>query len=61
MAVGTFLTTLSFLVTTPGVWEPSAGGFPAASIVGQFVLKDVVLLGAALRSFGEAARNLGRR
>src|SRR5689334_11022281 len=31
LAVGMFLTTLSFLVTTPGVWEPSAGGFPALS------------------------------
>ena len=61
MAVGTFLTTLSFLVTTPGVWEPSEGGFPAASLVGQFVIKDFVLLGAALWSLGEAARNLGRR
>ena len=29
LAVGMFLTTLSFLVTTPGVWEPSLGGFPA--------------------------------
>jgi uncharacterized membrane protein YkgB len=49
-----FLTTLSFLVTTPG-WEPSLGGFPALSTVpGQFVLKDVVLLGVALFSAGEA-------
>src|SRR5882724_6003922 len=31
LAVGMFLTTLSFLVTRPGVWEPSAGGFPALS------------------------------
>ena len=31
LAVGMFLTTLSFLVTTPGVWEPSLGGFPALS------------------------------
>ena len=29
MAAGMFLSTLSFLTTTPGVWEPSAGGFPA--------------------------------
>jgi uncharacterized membrane protein YkgB len=51
-----FLTTLSFLVTTPG-WEPSLGGFPALSAMpGQFLLKDVVLLGAALWSAGEAAR-----
>ena len=53
-AVFMFLTTLSFLITTPG-WEPSLGGFPALSgHPGQFLLKDVVLLGAALRSLGEA-------
>ena len=28
LAVGMFLTTLSFLVTTPGVWEPSARRLP---------------------------------
>lgn len=53
-AVLMFLTTLSFLFSTPG-WEPSLGGFPALSGgVGQFLLKDVVLLGAALWSLGEA-------
>ena len=30
LAVGTFLTTLTFLFTTPG-WEASLGGFPALS------------------------------
>ena len=55
LAVGMFATTLSFLATTPGVWEPSLGGFPALSAVpGQFLLKDVVLLGAALWTLGEA-------
>ena len=61
LAVGMFLTTLSFLVTTPG-WEPSLGGFPAVSAMpGQFVLKDIVLLGAALWTAGEAwaARAVG--
>ena len=54
LAAGMFLTTLSFLVTTPG-WEPSLGGFTALSAMpGQFVLKDVVLLGVALFSAGEA-------
>ena len=54
MAVVMFLTTLSFLFSTPG-WEPSLGGFPALSAVpGQFLLKDVVLLGAAVWSLGEA-------
>jgi len=38
-----FLTTLSFLFTTPG-WEPTLG-FPGISAMpGQFLLKDVVLL-----------------
>ena len=53
-AVLMFLTTLSFLFSTPG-WEPSLGGFPALSAMpGQFLLKDVVLLGAAIWSLGEA-------
>ena len=54
LAVAMFLTTLSFLFTTPG-WEPSLGGFPALSgAVGQFLLKDVVLLGASIWTLGEA-------
>jgi uncharacterized membrane protein YkgB len=58
LAVGTFLTTLSFLISTPGVIEPSLG-FPALSAVpGQFLLKDVVLLGAALWTLGESLRAL---
>src|SRR6266511_1466487 len=53
-AVLMFLTTLSFLLSTPW-WEPSLGGFPALSALpGQFLLKDVVLLGTAIWSFGEA-------
>ncbi len=48
-----FLTTLSFLFSTPG-WEPTLG-FPALSAFpGQFLLKDVVLLGAAIWSLGDA-------
>jgi reactive chlorine resistance protein C len=54
LAAGMFLVTLSFLLSTPG-WEPTAGGFPALSVApGQFLLKDVVLLGAAVWSLGEA-------
>jgi uncharacterized membrane protein YkgB len=53
LAVGMFLTTLSFLLSTPG-WEPTLG-FPAVSVApGQFLLKDVVLLGGAAWSLGEA-------
>jgi len=55
LAVGMFLTTLSFLFSTPGVWEPSAGGFPALSVLpGQFLIKDLALLGISLWTFGEA-------
>lgn len=52
-AVGMFLTTLSFLVTTPNSWAvvdgfliPAGGGF--------FILKDLVLLGAALWTAADA-------
>lgn len=54
LAAVMFLTTLTFLFSTPG-WEPSLGGFPALSVVpGQFIIKDIVLLAAALWSLGEA-------
>ena len=55
LAVGMFLTTLSFLLTTPGVWEPSLGGFPALSgKPGQFLIKDLALLGISVWTLGEA-------
>jgi len=55
-AVFMFLTTLSFIITTPG-WEPSLGGFPALSgDVGEFLIKDLVLLGAALRTLADSLR-----
>src|SRR5215468_6971470 len=66
LAVGMFLTTLSFLVTTPGVWAADAGGFPALSgSPGQFFIKDPALLGISLWSLGESwqasqRRGLGR-
>jgi uncharacterized membrane protein YkgB len=54
LAAVMFLTTLTFLLSTPG-WEPSLGGFPALSVVpGQFIIKDIVLLAAAIWSLGEA-------
>lgn len=55
LGAGMFLTTLSFMLSTPGIFEPSAGGFPALSAMpGQFVLKDIVLLGASLWVAGSA-------
>ena len=54
------LGTLSFLLSTPG-WEPSLGGFPALSVVpGQFLIKDVVLLGAAIWTLGESLKSVNR-
>src|SRR5262245_63277845 len=50
IAVGTFLVTLSFLVTTPGV-------FAADDPIVGFLMKDVLLLGAALFTAAEALDN----
>jgi uncharacterized membrane protein YkgB len=43
-----FLVTLSFMITTPGTGEASAGGFPVLSANGQFLMKDIALLGLSL-------------
>lgn len=49
MSCLTYVITLTFFVSTPGVAEPTAGGFPAISApIGQFLLKDLVLLAASL-------------
>ena len=53
LAVFTFLSTLTFLFSLPG-WEKSLGGFPALSGSGGFLLKDIVLLGAALFTLGDS-------
>ena len=53
LAVFTFLATLTFLFSLPG-WEKSLGGFPALSGSGGFLLKDTVLLGAALFTLGDS-------
>ena len=48
--IAIFLTTLSFLFTTPGALVPG-------SDVGGFLVKDIVLLGAAIYTAGEALRS----
>lgn len=58
LAVGLFATTLSFLFSTPGIVEASLG-FPALTVMpGQFLLKDIVLLGVALYVVGESLRHI---
>ncbi|MBA3438994.1 MAG: DUF417 family protein [Pyrinomonadaceae bacterium] len=60
-AIIMFLTTLSFVFTTPGVWQPGYG-FPFPSpMPGQFLAKDIMLLGAAIWTAGEALRASRRR
>jgi reactive chlorine resistance protein C len=64
-AVGSFLAfimslvTLSFLITTPETWVPSLGdtefGFPYLSAAGRLVIKDVIMLGAAVVTMAQAA------
>jgi uncharacterized membrane protein YkgB len=71
-AVGSFLlilmslTTLSFLVTTPEAWVPALGasthGFPYLSGAGRLIIKDVIMLGAAVLTLADSAKNwLGRK
>jgi reactive chlorine resistance protein C len=53
MGVLLFLSTLSFLFTTPGV--TAASGFPVLSVLpGQFLLKDLVLVSACLWTLGDS-------
>src|SRR5215472_16246927 len=49
-----FMTTLSFMITTPGVGEASAGGFPVLSADGEFLMKDIALIGLALWLLADA-------
>ena len=50
----TFVSTLSFLFTTPGIADAAAGGFPALSRLGEFLIKDIVLLGASILALGQS-------
>ena len=54
-ATGMFLTTLSFILSMPGVWHEEHG-FPALTMEGQFLAKDGVLLGAAIVTAAESLR-----
>ena len=70
-AVGSFLVfvmsfvTLSFLVTTPECWVPPLGdarhGFPYLSGPGRLVVKDAIMMGAALVTMADSAKAYLRR
>lgn len=54
LSVGLFVTTLSFMLSTPLVFEPAIG-FPAITVVpGQFLLKDIGLLAASIIVIGNS-------
>lgn len=65
-AVGSFLVfvmsfvTLSFLITTPETWVPPLGssehGFPLLSGAGRLVIKDAIMMGAALVTMADSAK-----
>lgn len=56
-AVVMFLITLTFLFSTPGMWQQvSSFPLPVPSESGGFLVKDWFLLGAALWTAGEALR-----
>lgn len=70
-AIGSFLVvimslvTLSFLVTTPESWVPALGdsehGFPYLSGRGRLVIKDAIMLGAALVTMADSAKSYLRK
>ena len=49
-----FVGTLSFMCTTPGIGEASAGGFPVLSANGEFLMKDIAILGLASWALADA-------
>jgi reactive chlorine resistance protein C len=57
LAIALFLSTISFLFTTPGVMEASQGGFPALSLNGGFLMKDIALLGISVWTLADAIRS----
>ena len=60
LVVGMSLTTLSFLITTPECWVPPLGspehGFPLLSGAGRLVVKDAIMLGAAVVTMADSAK-----
>ncbi len=70
-AIGSFfvfimsLVTLSFLIMTPECWVPALGdeqhGFPYLSGAGRLVVKDAIMMGAAVVTMADSAKSYLRR
>jgi uncharacterized membrane protein YkgB len=56
LAILLFTATISFLFTTPGVFDEAAGGFPLLSLTGGFLIKDVGLIGISAWTLADALR-----
>ncbi|MNE41441.1 Inner membrane protein YkgB [compost metagenome] len=60
LAFGMSFVTLSFLITTPETWVPNLGdneyGFPYLSGAGRLVIKDIIMMGAALVTMSQASK-----
>jgi len=58
-------TTLSFLVTTPEAWVPALGdanhGFPYLSGAGRLIVKDCIMLAAAVVTLADSAKEALRQ
>jgi reactive chlorine resistance protein C len=54
-AIITFVLTVSFLFSTPGAFKLSHG-FPLLGDAGQFLIKDLVFLGASIWTAAEARK-----
>jgi uncharacterized membrane protein YkgB len=65
LVVGMSFTTLSFLITTPECWVPALGGpehgFPLLSGAGRLVIKDAIMMGAALVTMADSAKACQRK
>ena len=61
LAIVLFVGTTSFLFTTPGLGEPAGGGFPAITLLGEFLLKDIPLLGLSFWTLADAIRATQQR
>jgi uncharacterized membrane protein YkgB len=60
LSVVLFVSTISFMFTTPGVFEAAQGGFPALSLTGGFLMKDIALLGISVWTLADAVRAVRR-
>lgn len=60
MAALTFFVTASTLFVLP-IWEVQEGGFPFVNGLGQFLIKDIALIGISILVLGDSLHRLHER